>query len=309
VTTQLQRAEQTPANDCELNPEKGALPSSTGHAARVLTGLCEALVQNAANAVAVFPRELREMSCQVKNVVTARFGAKMGLAAVGGYVFLRFVCPAMIAPERYKLVADATSLSKDARRVLMSVSKVIQTLANGITSFKEEYMRPMDAFLDSFGPKFASILDALAQEGGIPAPRELLPPAVEAPTPPALSPRPQVRARDQQRCFFRPDSDIGAPCNRRACSSAVAASTALIAASSGPENAAIGCSACSAHTASRRWSDCGSCSIQAAAAAAGGAEGLAVCDSPPSQAQHPQNWLCHLCPRFSGGSCFAQKQC
>jgi hypothetical protein len=41
----------------------------------------------------------------------------------------------MVAPEHYGISME---LSKDARRNLMAVSKVIQALANGITSFKEE---------------------------------------------------------------------------------------------------------------------------------------------------------------------------
>ncbi len=151
----MQRAAAISPAQVELNPEKGG--SAAGAVA--LTQLCEGVVAASRAALANCPLELHELCMDIKTKVAQRFGEKMGLSAVGGYIFLRFVCPAMVAPEHFGITWE---LGKDARRILMGVSKVIQALANGISNFKEEYMRPMDSFLQSHGVEFGDLLNALA---------------------------------------------------------------------------------------------------------------------------------------------------
>ena len=150
---------------------------SAANAAK-LTVLCEDVVVAARSALPEWPTELLEVCLAIREKVSARFGEKMGLSAVGGYVFLRFVCPAMVAPEHFGMPME---LSKDARRNLMAVSKVIQALANGISNFKEEYMRPMDPFLQNAGPRFSEmlgLLSALPADLPPPLPFDTLPPAL-----------------------------------------------------------------------------------------------------------------------------------
>ncbi len=193
-------------SECELNPDKGGTPASVGAAAATLTALCTTVMHNSsANLTHICPPELRDLCHHLKHEVAQRFGEKMGLSAVGGYVFLRFVCPAMLAPERYGLAENPAALTKDARRVLMGVSKVIQTLANGVTSFKEDYMRPMDQFLESNSGSFAAFLDRISrvQAGPSPAP----PPRADVPPVPverAIGPVPLERPDVSPRVTPRP---------------------------------------------------------------------------------------------------------
>ena len=121
----VQAASQVEPNQVELNPEKGG----SNEGASELTRLCQLVLSASLASIDQCPLEVRELCMHMQEVVAARFGDKMGSSAVGGYVYLRFVCPAMVAPEHYGFPGDA-------RRVLMSVSKVIQALANGITAFK-----------------------------------------------------------------------------------------------------------------------------------------------------------------------------
>ena len=66
--------------------------------------------------------------------------------AVGAFVFLRFFCPAIVAPEVEGLVATAPS--KEMRRGLLLIAKVIQNLANNVLfGAKEPYMFPLNHFL------------------------------------------------------------------------------------------------------------------------------------------------------------------
>lgn len=66
--------------------------------------------------------------------------------AVGAFVFLRFFCPAIVAPEVEGLVSNAPS--KEMRRGLLLIAKVIQNLANNVLfGAKEPYMFPLNHFL------------------------------------------------------------------------------------------------------------------------------------------------------------------
>lgn len=66
--------------------------------------------------------------------------------AVGSFVFLRFFCPAIVAPESENLVSSTPS--KEMRRGLLLIAKVIQNLANNVLfGAKEPYLFPLNDFL------------------------------------------------------------------------------------------------------------------------------------------------------------------
>lgn len=60
-------------------------------------------------------------------------------------MFLRFLCPAIVAPDAFGVVKTAPSSA--VRRTLVLMSKVVQNLANGTEHAKEEYMQPTDVFV------------------------------------------------------------------------------------------------------------------------------------------------------------------
>lgn len=66
--------------------------------------------------------------------------------AVGAFIFLRFFCPAIVAPEVEGLVVVAPS--KEIRRSLLLIAKIVQNLANNVLfGAKEPYMFPLNRFL------------------------------------------------------------------------------------------------------------------------------------------------------------------
>lgn len=67
-----------------------------------------------------------------------------GLKAIGAFLFLRFMCPALIAPEGFDLIPSPPS--SEARRALCLIAKVLQNLAN-IHEFKEPYMLEFNSFV------------------------------------------------------------------------------------------------------------------------------------------------------------------
>lgn len=66
--------------------------------------------------------------------------------AVGAFIFLRFFCPAIVAPDAEGLATSAPS--KEMRRGLLLIAKVVQNLANNVLfGAKEPYMFPLNDFL------------------------------------------------------------------------------------------------------------------------------------------------------------------
>jgi hypothetical protein len=82
---------------------------------------------------------------------------------VGGFFFLRFMCPAIISPEGFGVLADGQVLLDEARRALVLVSKLLQNLANGkLFGSKEAYMVPMQEFILSHQEEIKDFFDELA---------------------------------------------------------------------------------------------------------------------------------------------------
>ena len=84
--------------------------------------------------------------------------------AVCGFIFLRFFCPAIVAPEGIGLVQG--NFSRNARRGLLLVTKTLQNLANRIQfGTKEEYMIPMNDFIEKNLGKIEILCLKLAEKG------------------------------------------------------------------------------------------------------------------------------------------------
>jgi len=66
----------------------------------------------------------------MKQITDHKFPDK-GSYAIGNFIFLRLICPAIVAPEVYALV-DA-DVSSAARKALLLIAKYLQSLANGGT--------------------------------------------------------------------------------------------------------------------------------------------------------------------------------
>lgn len=79
------------------------------------------------------------------NAVEPRF-PEAKYTAVGAFIFLRFFCPAIVAPDVEGLVSTAPT--KEMRRGLLLIAKVIQNLANNVLfGVKEPYMFQLNDFL------------------------------------------------------------------------------------------------------------------------------------------------------------------
>lgn len=79
--------------------------------------------------------------------------------SLGGFIFLRFFCPALVCPELYGFTDERPSL--EARRIFILLSKIIQNLSNGV-QFNERYMKDLNTLVDANRDKLVRFLEAVS---------------------------------------------------------------------------------------------------------------------------------------------------
>jgi ankyrin repeat protein len=152
----------------EVNPDyvRADAANSSDDPARnmqTLIQLANSFLSAILDALHTMPVGLQHLCAHLRACVQQRFAAHAGSTAVlttmGGFLFLRFFCPAIVAPEQHGIIDEAPH--RDVRRILVLVSKALQNLANR-TAFREKYMGPMNAFLEQNHAKIVDYLQDAA---------------------------------------------------------------------------------------------------------------------------------------------------
>ncbi|EGC35023.1 hypothetical protein DICPUDRAFT_79261 [Dictyostelium purpureum] len=110
-----------------------------------LIQICEKFTDAIIDSVEYLPISLREISYYLQKEVVKKFPDNK-YSSVGGFIFLRFLCPAILAPHTSGLVEEQPG--PEATRALVLIGKVLQNLANGIEfGQKESFMIPVNRFI------------------------------------------------------------------------------------------------------------------------------------------------------------------
>lgn len=136
---------------------------------------CHKLFQVIRSSSKQVPAELRAVFAEIDSAVMAKFHSPDAVyKAVGGFLFLRFVCPALTAPQFYGLLNH--NPNESAQRQLILISKVIQSLANlTVPGNKEDYMRSLNDFVTNNMDKMRSFYDEMRQSVSSPSGDAVLP--------------------------------------------------------------------------------------------------------------------------------------
>jgi hypothetical protein len=146
----------------ELDPTKGGSPANAAKLVRACEVALASILETAnSTSAARVPNSVRSMLGSLRLLVSQRFGDEVAGTAIGAVLFLRFICPAIAAPDAFQVVEG--ELTKDDRRACVLVSKVIQNLANGVRfGQKEAFMEPMNAFIDRQTPAYNAFIQEIA---------------------------------------------------------------------------------------------------------------------------------------------------
>ncbi|KAJ5073228.1 ras gtpase-activating protein [Anaeramoeba ignava] len=107
-----------------------------------------------------FPIVLRELNYKLFQITAEKFPSSR-YVIVAGLVFLRLICPAIVAPEIFGLASSPPN--KDARRALVLISKVIQSIANGMMFDLKSPMAVCNPLLEKMIPLTKKFMDRLLQ--------------------------------------------------------------------------------------------------------------------------------------------------
>ncbi|KAI1382753.1 GTPase [Hypoxylon trugodes] len=131
--------------DLELDPTRISSQEELQKNALQLRIVAKVFIDDICASSASIPPSFRKICSIISAAVMPRF-QEAKYTAVGAFIFLRFFCPAIVAPEAENLVDVAPS--KEMRRGLLLIAKVIQNLANNVLfGAKEPYMYPLNDFL------------------------------------------------------------------------------------------------------------------------------------------------------------------
>ncbi|SPO00484.1 related to neurofibromin [Cephalotrichum gorgonifer] len=131
--------------DLELDPARVSSSEELQKNALQLQIVAKVFIDDICSSADNMPTSFRKICSIISSAVLRRFpDAKY--TAVGAFIFLRFFCPAIVAPEVEGLVTSTPS--KAMRRGLLLIAKVVQNLANNVLfGAKEPYMFPLNDFL------------------------------------------------------------------------------------------------------------------------------------------------------------------
>lgn len=131
--------------DLELDPARVTSQEELQKNALQLRIVAKVFIDDICASSVSIPTSFRKICSIISSAVMPRF-PEAKYTAVGAFIFLRFFCPAIVAPEVEGLVSGTPT--KDMRRGLLLIAKVVQNLANNVLfGAKEPYMFPLNDFL------------------------------------------------------------------------------------------------------------------------------------------------------------------
>lgn len=147
--------------DCEVDPSKlrhgDQIDQHWTRLIRLTTEVWECIA-SPANPI---PSELRQVLKYVRAVAEDRYGdflRTVTYTSVSGFLFLRFICPAILNPKLFGLLRDRPR--PRAQRTLTLIAKGLQALANLNTIGKKEtWTEPMNRFINSHRQSLKEFID------------------------------------------------------------------------------------------------------------------------------------------------------
>lgn len=110
------------------------------------------------------PPGFREMAGCLQEEVGSKFPS-FKTQAVAGFLFLRFLCPAMLNPKGYGIMEETPN--RPEFRALILVSKIVQQLANGARPGKQDFMQVMESYITTKLSEMTEFLYAYAVKSEI----------------------------------------------------------------------------------------------------------------------------------------------
>ncbi|XP_022105967.1 ras GTPase-activating protein 1-like [Acanthaster planci] len=165
-------------HSCELNPLKVEKGDDVSENCEYLLEFLKEIIESIFASGTMCPPALRYLCWCLKQDVRQKWPDDPNITAraIGGFIFLRLICPAILNPRLFNIVTEAASPM--ASRTLMIVAKAIQNLANQVefgTNYKEAYMVVINPYIVINKGRMCHFLNELATVTECPPPGEVPP--------------------------------------------------------------------------------------------------------------------------------------
>lgn len=127
-----------------------------------LLSYCKRIFEAIASSFNRCPAAFRNIFEYIQDAVVKKFPGEdvIRYTAPGGFIFLRFFCPALLGPKLFNLANDHPP--ENIARDLTLIAKTIQNLANLVPfGQKEPYMEGVNPFIAEYSPQMKAFLDTL----------------------------------------------------------------------------------------------------------------------------------------------------
>jgi neurofibromin 1 len=119
--------------------------------------ICQKLFTAITKSAESLPLQLRDIYRHVKIEVSVKY-PEFGHKAVASFLFLRLICPCILAPHVYGLLDEPPN--QECQRYLILLSKILQNLASGtLPGKKEDFLQKMNDFIASNQDPLKELID------------------------------------------------------------------------------------------------------------------------------------------------------
>ncbi|KAH3744224.1 GTPaseactivator protein [Pelomyxa schiedti] len=156
----------------EPDPVKSGSPEMAAQNCKELQELMQQLVVHLLNSIDECPLNLRKVLKYADMEIKTKWPDISMTVTVGGFFFLRFIAPALVAPHTYGLASSAPS--SEVQRILFIVTKAFQCMASGsgigTLGSVDTYSRALWLYIQSklgdVNAFFRSLIDVSIEEDG-----------------------------------------------------------------------------------------------------------------------------------------------
>ena len=134
----------------EIDPTRKKIKSKVIKAnLAVLHDMTQLFLDGLFASVRSLPREMRVIAHTLHRTTGKKF-PQMRSIVVGGYIFLRIVCPFLNSPTAFDVNLDVDVTEPRVRAALLLISKTLQNLANGVRyTTTKPHLIPLNDFIDA----------------------------------------------------------------------------------------------------------------------------------------------------------------
>ncbi|KAK5582968.1 hypothetical protein RB653_004558 [Dictyostelium firmibasis] len=149
---------------CEIDPTKLEKGEDIKKNCKNLLSWVKKMTTAILSSINNCPGPLREVFKSIQDKVVQRYPKDeiTRYTAVSGFIFLRFFCPAILAPKLFDLMPDHPGIK--TTRSLILIAKTLQNLANQVEfgEYKEDFMKDMNRFVIDNMDNMKSFINTLS---------------------------------------------------------------------------------------------------------------------------------------------------